>query len=343
MRIIVDAMGGDNAPRAAVLGSVRAAKEFGLEITLVGRESEIRPILAEVGADTASAISIVNADSVIDTGEHPTAIMKAYRDCSMAKALDLLHAGQGDAVVSAGNTGALLTGATLICKRIRGVRRAALAPIIPTPKGGAVLCDSGANAECTPEYLLQFALLGSLYAECALGIREPHAALLNIGAEETKGTPVHVEANELLRKADVEGLIHFDGNIEGRDVMSTSASVIVADGFSGNVLLKTTEGVALFFAAEIKKIFKSGIISKLAALLVLKGINRLKKSMDYKEVGGAPLLGISKPVIKAHGSANDYAFRGAIRQAMEYASSDAIVRITEGIAALKNEAAGDKE
>ena len=337
MKIIVDAMGGDNAPRAAVFGSVRAAKEFGLEIVLVGREDEIRPLLAEAGAAEDPAITVVHTDSVIDTGEHPTAIMKAFRDCSMAKALDLLHAGEGDAVVSAGNTGALLTGATLICKRIRGVRRAALAPIIPTPKGGAVLCDSGANAECTPEYLQQFALLGSLYAECALGIKEPHTVLLNIGAEETKGTPVHVEANVLLRKADEDGLLRFDGNIEGRDVMSTTASVIVADGFSGNVLLKTTEGVALFFAGEIKKIFKANIFSKLAALLVFKGINRLKKSMDYKEVGGAPLLGISKPVIKAHGSANDYAFRSAIRQAVEYASSDAISRITQGIATLKSQ------
>ncbi len=337
MKIIVDAMGGDNAPRAAVFGAVRAAKEFGLEILLVGREHELRPLLSEAGAANDPAITLVHADSVIDTGEHPTAIMKAYRDCSMAKALDLLHAGEGDAVVSAGNTGALLTGATLICKRIRGVRRAALAPIIPTPQGGAVLCDSGANAECTPEYLQQFALLGSLYAECALGIREPRTVLLNIGAEETKGTPVHVEANALLRKADADGLLRFDGNIEGRDVMSTSASVIVADGFSGNVFLKTTEGVALFFAGEIKKIFKANNISRLAALLVLKGINRLKKSMDYKEVGGAPLLGIAKPVIKAHGSADAYAFRSAIRQAVEYANSDAITRIAAGIAELKKE------
>ncbi|MBR3691747.1 MAG: phosphate acyltransferase PlsX [Clostridia bacterium] len=338
MKIIVDAMGGDNAPRAAVLGGVRAAKEFGVEILFVGREGEIRPLLAEAGAAENPAISVVHTDSVIDTGEHPTAIMKAYRDCSMAKALDLLHAGEGDAVVSAGNTGALLTGATLIAKRIRGVRRAALAPIIPTPAGGAVLCDSGANAECTAEYLQQFAILASFYAESVLGRKKPETVLLNIGAEETKGTPMHVEAYEMLKKADSEGLLSFSGNIEGRDVMSTTASVIVADGFSGNVLLKTTEGVALYFAGEIKKIFKANFVSKIAALLVMKGINNLKKSMDYKEVGGAPLLGITKPVIKAHGSANDYAFRSAIRQAMEYAASDAISRTAEGIAALKSEA-----
>ena len=335
MKIIVDAMGGDNAPRAAVFGSVRAAKEFGLEIVLVGRENEIRPLLAEAGAAEDPAITVVHTDSVIDTGEHPTAIMKAFRDCSMAKALDLLHAGEGDAVVSAGNTGALLTGATLICKRIRGVRRAALAPIIPTPKGGAVLCDSGANAECTPEYLQQFALLGSLYAECALGIKEPHTVLLNIGAEDTKGTPVHVEANVLLRKADEDGLLRFDGNIEGRDVMSTTASVIVADGFSGNVMLKSMEGIGMFFAAQLKEKLKSNLITKIGALLVKKRVYELKKLLDYKEVGGSPLVGISSPVIKAHGSSNAYSFKNAIRQAIRYAEGNVISDIEANISAMK--------
>ena len=239
--------------------------------------------------------------------------------------------GEGDAFVSAGSTGALLSGATLLVKRVKGIRRAAMAPVVPTGGGGAVLVDCGATAEGTPEFLLQFAFMGSYYAERALGRPEPKVGLLNIGAEPSKGTDLQREAYVLLKKAGDEGRVNFVGNVEAREAVEGAVDVIVADGYSGNIFLKTMEGAGLFLGREIKKMFMRNLRSKIAALLVKDGIKGFKKLMDSGEVGGTALLGISKPVIKAHGSSNGYAMKNAIRQAVEFTRSGIIEDITENV------------
>ena len=236
----------------------------------------------------------------------------------MVVGLRMLAEGGGDAFVSAGSTGALLTAATLVVKRIRGIRRAAMGPVIPTKAGtGAVLIDCGANAECTPEFLLQFAFMGSYYAQKALKIAQPRVALLNIGAEDSKGGALQKETFALLKKAGDAGYLNFIGNVEARDVPLGGADVVVADGFSGNVLLKGIEGTALFMSSMVKDIFKKNLLTKLAALLCMSGIKRMKTKLDYRETGGTLLLGISKPVVKAHGSSDERAIYSAIRQAVQ--------------------------
>ena len=245
--------------------------------------------------------------------------------------LDLLKEGKGDAFVSAGSTGALLSAATLMIKRVKGIRRAALAPVVPTAKGGSILIDAGATAECTPEYLPQFAFMGSYYAERILGRPEPRVALLNIGAEPSKGTDLQKKTYALLQKAGEEGRIHFAGNVEDREAVYGEADVIVADGYSGNIYLKAMEGVGSFLAGELKAMFKKSLVTKLGALCVKDGLMSFKKLMDSGEVGGTALLGISQPVIKAHGSSNDYAIKNAIRQAAAFASSGIIEDIVENI------------
>lgn len=324
MKIIIDAMGGDHAPEEIVKGAVQARKELGYDILLVGRETDVRRCLKAEGAEDLSGIEIQNADDVIDMNDEPTAAIRRKKDSSMVVALNLLKDGAGDAVVSAGSTGALLTGATLIIRRIKGIRRAALAPALPNLGAGALLIDCGANAECTPEQLLQFAYMGDLYAKRMLGIERPRVALLNNGTEEHKGTPMHQETYQLLQKAD----LRFVGNVEGSDVLFGDVDVIVTDGFSGNILLKTIEGTAKFLLKNIKAVLTSGLKNKVAALMVKKDIGELKKMMDPNETGGTALLGISKPVIKAHGSSEASAVVNAIRQAAQFAQSD-FIRTTE--------------
>ena len=240
----------------------------------------------------------------------------------------MLAEGQGDAFVSAGSTGALLTGATLIVKRVRGIRRAAMGPAFPNKTGGkTVILDCGANAECTPEFLLQFGLVGSLFAKKSLGIENPRVGLLNIGTEDSKGTPLQKEAYVMLQKAHNRGLINFVGNVESRDVPLGAVDVVVCDGFSGNVLLKGIEGTAMFMGSLMSKMFKKNLLSKLAALLVMKDIKAFKKMLDYREIGGTQFLGIKKPVIKAHGASDALAFRNAVRQAEEAAKADFSVEL----------------
>ena len=237
--------------------------------------------------------------------------------------------------MSAGSTGALLSAATLMVKRIRGIRRAALAPVVPTGGGGAVLIDCGATAEGTPEYLLQFAFMGSYYAERVLKRPEPKVGLLNIGAEPSKGTDLQRETHALLTEADKAGRIHFVGNVEAREAVYGQVDVIVSDGYSGNIFLKTMEGTGGYMAKQLKAMFTKNIFTKLAAVLVADGIRSLKKSMDAGEVGGTALLGISRPVIKAHGSSDDFAIKNAIRQAQTFAASGIIDDITENIDHMK--------
>lgn len=313
MRIIIDAMGGDNAPDEIVLGALRAAKEYGTEIVLVGRGEDILRGMKANGLDNLpQGVEIANAEDMVDMHVDPTQVVQQHRNSSMVVGLKMLADGAGDAMISAGNTGALLTAGTLLVKRIRGIRRAAFAPLFPTR---TVLIDAGANAECTPEFLMQFGCMGSLYAQKALGIERPRVALLNNGAEEEKGDELHKNAYVLLKKADENGLIHFTGNIEGRDVL-TGADVIVADGFSGNVLLKSIEGTASYMAHMMKDMFKRNFLSKIGYLFCKKGANEIRKTMDYREIGGSMLVGLNKPVIKAHGSSDALAIMGAVKQAM---------------------------
>lgn len=336
MRIIVDAMGGDNAPAAPVKGALDAAKEYGVQIILVGKGDAILSVLKENGvAELPAGVEIAHADQVVEMCDNPATAFKEKKDSSLTVGLNLLKEGKGDAFVSAGSTGALLSGATLLAKRIKGIRRAAMAPLIPTGTGSAVLIDCGATAECTPEYLLQFAFMGSYYAERVLGRPEPKVGLLNIGAEPSKGTDLQRETYALLKKAGDEGRINFAGNIEAREAVEGGVDVIVSDGYSGNIFLKTMEGTGLFLAREIKKMFKKSLTTKIAALLVKDGLTSFKKLLDSGEVGGTALIGISRPVIKAHGSSDAYAMKNAIRQAVAFANSGIIEDITENIAHMR--------
>ena len=332
MKIIVDAMGGDNAPQAPVLGAIQANKEYGVDITLVGRGENILKVLADNGiADLPAGVEIAHASEVVEMCDNPATAFREKKDSSLTVGLNLLKNGDGDAFVSAGSTGALLSAATLMVKRVRGIRRAALAPVVPTGAGGAVLIDCGATAECTPEYLLQFAFMGSYYAERVLKRPEPKVGLLNIGAEPSKGTDLQRTAHQLLTQADKAGRIRFIGNVEAREAVYGQADVIVTDGYSGNIFLKTMEGTGGYMAKQLKAMFTKSLTTKIAAALVADGIKALKKSMDAGEVGGTALMGISRPVVKAHGSSDAYAIKNAIRQARDFAASGLIDDITENI------------
>ena len=339
MKIIVDAMGGDNAPQAPIEGALRAQKDLGVEILLTGRTEDITACLAKLGHQTPPpGMEIVPASQVIDMEDNPARAFKEKPDSSMTVGLNLLKEGKGDAFVSAGSTGALLSAATLMVKRIRGIRRAALAPVVPNATGNMVLIDCGANAECPPEYLMQFAYMGSYYAEHVLGRPQPKVGLLNIGVEPSKGTELQTTVYPLLKQAGEEGRICFVGNIEAREAVEGAVDVIVADGYSGNIFLKTMEGTGLFLAKEIKGIFVKNLMTKLAAALVSDGLKKFKKLMSSSEVGGTALLGISKPVIKAHGSSDAYAIKNAIRQANQFASSGIIGNISDNIDLMRLDA-----
>ena len=335
MKIIIDAMGGDNAPNAIVKGAVDAQREFGVDIVLVGREAEVKRCLADCGAEAGEHLAVQNADEVIDMHDDPSMAVRQKKQSSMAVALDLLHAGEGDAVISAGSTGALLTGATLKVKRIRGIRRAAMAPVLPNGGKGTVLIDCGANVDCTPEYLLQFGYMGSFYSSKVLGVENPRVGLLSNGSEDTKGTALCKEAHALLREAGEAGRLNFIGNVEGTDVFAGKADVIVADGFSGNIMLKTAEGTIKFLMKNIKGCLTASFSAKLGALLVKKNLGKLKKMMDVSEVGGTAFLGIQRPVIKAHGSSDARAVRSAVKQAIAFVQSGFTAEIENNIAYMR--------
>ena len=343
MKIIVDAMGGDNAPQAIVQGALDAHKKHGVDILLVGRAADVLRAVEACGEKTLPAgVELKDASEVVEIADDPATAFKMKKDSSLTVGLNLLKAGEGDAFVSAGSTGALLSGATLLVKRIRGIRRAAMGPVIPTFGGRAVLCDCGANAECTPEYLLQFAYLGNYYAKRVLGVEKPRVALLNIGAEEEKGDTLRHETYALLQAASEAGRLRFTGNIEASDVMMGGADVVVADGFTGNVMLKSLEGTGKFLLKELKKMFLSSTKTKLAAALVKSDMADMKKLLDPSEIGGTPFLGISKPVIKAHGSSDARAICNAVLRAKEYAESGFIADIEANIGAMKLERGAEK-
>ena len=324
MKIILDAMGGDNAPEAVVLGALDAAKDFDTEIILVGRGEEILAAMKKNGvSDLPAGLAIANADDVVDMHDDPAAVLHKRKNSSMVVGLKMLAEGAGDAFVSAGSTGALLTAATLVVKRVKGIRRAAMAPAFPNKAGGrTIICDAGANAECTPEFLLQFAIVGSLHAKKSLKLDNPRVGLLNIGTEDSKGTALQLAVYPMLQQAHEQGLINFIGNVEARQVPLGEVDVVVCDGFSGNVLLKSIEGTAMFMGSAVKKVFKRNIFSKLGYLLCKSGVKDMMKLLDYREIGGTQFLGIKKPVIKAHGSSDARAFYNAVRQAVDAANNN---------------------
>ena len=336
MKIIVDAMGGDNAPIEIVKGALAAHRAYGTEIVLVGRAAQVLGAVEGCGEKTLPAgVQIKDASEVVEIADDPATAFKKKKDSSLTVGLNMLKEGLGDGFVSAGSTGALLAGATLVVKRIRGVRRAALCPQIPVLGGKAVLCDAGANAECTPEYLLQFAFLGSLYAQKVMGMERPRVGLLNIGAESEKGDALRHEAYAVLEEAGRGGRLHFIGNIEASDAMLGGADVIVADGFTGNVMLKALEGTAKLMSKELKGLFLSGTKTKLAALLMKNQMAEFKQMMDPGEVGGTPFLGITKPVIKAHGGSDARAIQNAVRRAAEFAASGFIADVEANVALMQ--------
>ena len=324
MKIILDAMGGDNAPEAVVLGALDAAKDFDTEIILVGRGEEILAAMKKNGvSDLPAGLAIANADDVVDMHDDPAAVLHKRKNSSMVVGLKMLAEGAGDAFVSAGSTGALLTAATLVVKRVKGIRRAAMAPAFPNKAGGrTIICDAGANAECTPEFLLQFAIVGSLHAKKSLKLENPRVGLLNIGTEDSKGTALQLAVYPMLQQAHEQGLINFIGNVEARQVPLGEVDVVVCDGFSGNVLLKSIEGTAMFMGSAVKKVFKRNIFSNLGYLLCKSGVKDMMKLLDYREIGGTQFLGIKKPVIKAHGSSDARAFYNAVRQAVDAANNN---------------------
>lgn len=328
MKVIIDMYGGDNAPKAPILGAAMAAKELGVEIVAVGNEAEMRKICEE---NDISGFEFIDAPMVMPVCAEPTEVMKSYKESSLAVGLRALADGRGDAFVSAGSTGAIVVGATLIVKRIKGIKRAALASVIPGLDRSYMLLDLGANVECRPEMLCQFASMGSIYMNKLEGVENPEVGLINIGAEESKGGELQKEAYKLLKESD----LNFIGNVEPRDLPKGVCDVAVADGWTGNIVLKLTEGLVSAFGKKLKGVMMSSLLTKLGALTMKGALTDFKKSMDYTERGGAPLLGIAKPVIKAHGSSDPKAFMNAVRQAKAFYEQDVVGNISAAVAAQK--------
>lgn len=341
MKILIDAMGGDLAPKAPVLGALQAQQKYGCDVVLVGQEDAIRAVLAQEGVTTLpQGVEIQNATEVVEICDNPSTAWRTKKDSSLTVGLKLLKSG-GDAFLSAGSTGAVLSAATLLIKRIPGIRRAAVAPAVPTGSGKAVLIDAGANADCTPEYMVQFAFMGSFYAKQILGVAAPRVGLLNIGAEPSKGSEQYKQVHQLLQEAGDQGRIHFIGNVEGNSAVKGAADVIVCDGFTGNIFLKTLEGTASFLMHELKDIFFTNLSTKLSALILKKHLAGMQKKVDPREIGGTALLGIQKPVIKAHGSSDAYAICSAVGQAIQFAQSSLVSDIEANIDSMTLQTNGE--
>ena len=326
MKIILDAMGGDNAPEATIKGAVKAIKEIDSEIILVGNEEIINKKVKELYnkeniGQISDKISIHNTTEEITMEDIPTQAIKHKKDSSMVVGFRLLKEGEGDVFVSAGNSGALLTGATLLVGRIKGVDRPAMAPMLPSYKKGVMLVDAGANTNCKPINLLQFAQMANVYLKKIYNIEKPAIGLLNIGTEETKGNDLVKESYKLLKQEADEHGINFVGNIEGRDAFTGKIDAVITDGFTGNVFLKTTEGLGKLVKRTLTESLKKNLWSTICAAPSLPAIKRFSKTMDYKEYGGALFLGVQKPVVKAHGSSDEKLFYYTIKQAENFAKS----------------------
>ncbi|MBP0962980.1 MAG: phosphate acyltransferase PlsX [Oscillospiraceae bacterium] len=327
MRIIVDAFGGDNAPLEVIKGARLAADEYGCQVILAGDSREVCQVAGQNNI-SLDGIEIVNAEGAIPMEAKPTDLLRKYKGCSMEVAFQQLAEDKADAIVTAGSTGAALTGGTFIAKRIKGVKRPCIAAYLPVGEKGALLVDCGANAECRPEMLCQFAVMGSIYMQKLYGMESPRVGLLNIGVEEGKGTDLQKEAYEMLKTAPV----NFIGNVEAREIPLGGCDVIVADGFTGNIVLKLIEGMAKYFGGEIKKIMLKNPLTTVCALSMKGGVKEMKKKLDSSEHGGAPLLGLRKPVIKAHGNSDALAIKNAIRQAIACCESDVVGLISQNLA-----------
>lgn len=324
MKIGIDVMGGDNAPLAPIEGAIMAIEEFPeLNIVLVGNGERIDELLAEKKYDKAR-LEIVHASEVIENDDKPVKAIRSKKDSSMVVGLNLLKEKKIDGFVSAGNTGALLAGGIFIVGRIKGIDRPALGGFYPTLKGSTVMLDVGANADCKPRNLEEFGVMGGLYAKEALGIKNPKVALANIGAEETKGNELYIETHKVLKESK---LINFVGNIEARSIPYGEADVVICDGFTGNIILKTTEGVAGAIMEKMKQVLLSNTKGKIGALLIKDNLKEMKKMFDYEELGGAPLLGLDGAIIKAHGSSNGKAVKNAIKAAKVFHESGVLERI----------------
>ena len=331
IRVAVDAFGGDNAPLEIIKGSALAEKEYGVHIILCGDENTINQCIKEHNIKFDN-LEIVNATDVISMHDDPTSLLKAHKDSSMAVAFKELAEGRADAFVSAGSTGAVVVGGTFIVKRIKGVKRPALAAMLPSPDSHYMMMDIGANAECRPEMLLQFGIMASKYLEKVEGISNPTVGLLNIGTEETKGTELQKEAYKLLEDSH----INFIGNIESRDLPKGVCNAVVTDGYTGNIALNRIEGTASTLFSMLKPVFLKNLISKLCYIILKDGLRGLKNKMNASEVGGAPLLGTKKPVFKAHGNSDAFAFKNAIHKAVLFAKNDVITSIENSFIVEEN-------
>ena len=333
MVILLDAMGGDNAPDANIKGAVDAINQIEAEVILIGKEEIIKSKIKEFYNKDISEISprlkIKNTTETIEMDEIPTQAIKHKKDSSMVVGFNMLKNGEGDVFISAGNSGALLTGATLLVGRIKGVDRPALAGILPAYKSRLVLMDCGSNTNCKPINLLQFAQMASIYLKTTLGVESPRVGLLNIGTEETKGNELTKESYKLLKEKSKELGINFIGNVEGRDAFSGEVDIVVTDGFTGNIFLKAVEGLGKFVKRSLTESLTKNLISKIAAIPSLPAIKRFSKTVDYKEYGGALFLGVKKPVVKAHGSSDEKLFEFTIKQAESFVKNKAVDKLIE--------------
>ncbi len=326
MKIVLDAMGGDHAPPVAVEGGVWAAREYGIEVVLVGREEDVRQELAKYDTSGLS-LPIVHASQVIEMEEHPAAAVKAKKDSSMVVGMDLVKQGAADAFVSAGNSGGVMAAALFRLGRVRGIKRPALSTVYPTTTGFCFMLDVGANTDCKPEYLLQFAYLGAAYAERVLGITNPRVGIVSNGEEEGKGSILVQETYPMLK----ESALNFIGNVEGKDIPAGMADVVVTDGFTGNVIAKLSEGLAASLLGIIKEEIKKRPLATVGALLSKPAFEQVKKHLDYAEFGGAPLLGVDGVVIVAHGRSNAKAVKNAVRVAKRAVEGEMLAAIKEGL------------
>ena len=333
MNILLDAMGGDNAPDANIRGAVKAINQIKATVTLIGKEEVIRNKVKEFYGKEIEEISerlkIRNTTETIEMEDQPTIAIKRKKDSSMVVGFKMLKEGEGDVFISAGNSGALLVGATLLVGRIKGIDRPALAGILPAYKSRLVLMDCGANTNCKPINLLQFAQMSTIYLRNTFGIEKPAIGLLNIGTEETKGNELVRESYQLLKEQSEELGINFVGNVEGRDAFSGKIDAIVTDGFTGNVFLKTTEGIGKFVKRSLVESFTENIFTKISYLIANKPIKSLSKAMDYKSYGGALFLGVKKPVVKAHGSSDEKLFEYTLKQAEKFVENKAVEKMIE--------------
>lgn len=329
MKIIVDAFGGDNAPQEILLGCAQARADLGVDILLTGDRARLEACAKELGlSQDLAKMEILPCGEILTMEDEPTSVIREKTDSSMAVGLRALAQGRGDAFASAGNSGALVVGATTIVKRVRGVKRVAFAPVMPGSNGFFMLIDGGANVDCRPEMLLQFGLMGSAYMKNVMGVENPRVALANVGAEEHKGDQLRQEALAQLKACPD---IRFTGNIEARDIPYNQADVVVADGFTGNMILKLYEGVAMALMDKVKGVFMGSLKGKLAAAMVYNDLKKMKKELDYNEYGGAPIMGCSKPVFKIHGSAKASTVKSALALSRDYTQSGIIEQIGQAV------------